>query len=543
MNIHHLRNLRIGIRIYLGFGVVLACLATLLAICWVALDDQKIANTRTLRSFHRIDALGDMKSALLHVNGAQRAFALTGKPEMEVLVRASTDTYRARMDTYRSLASDNPQRMQLIRQLDEQVARYLKEVVAPALLLRQAHDDGQNNMAEILAFYQRGLGDQYLGELINLFEQLGDIDDDYQAARARESGDMVRRSHSIVLYGGLLTLLLAALTAYWLMRNITVPLQEALRVAQNVAQGDLTTRIASRSHDETGLLLDALGRMNASLQRMVAEVRGSADTIATASSQIAGGNQNLSERTEQQASALEQSVASLDDLTQTVGQNADNARQASQLAATASQVAGQGGAAVEQVVQTMAAINDASCRIVEIISVIDGIAFQTNILALNAAVEAVRAGEEGRGFAVVASEVRSLAQRSAAAAKEIKQLIQDCVREVEAGGKLVNRAGQTMRDVVSSVHQVNDIVAEISAASQEQNHGLRQINQAMEHLDQNTQQNAALVEQAAAASHAMEQQAGLLIRTVSAFRLHRDDQRPAPVAARQDHLNCIATPR
>ena len=302
-------------------------------------------------------------------------------------------------------------------------------------------------------------------------------------------------------------------------RSVSRPIEQAVKVAQQVAMGDLTNRIEVTSKDETGKLMQALKDMNENLVRIVSNVHSGTNAIATASSQIAAGNLDLSSRTEQQASSLEETASSMEELTSTVKQNADNARQANQLAASASDIALQGGAIVVRVVHTMGAINDSAKKIVDIISVIDGIAFQTNILALNAAVEAARAGEQGRGFAVVATEVRSLAQRSAAAAKEIKTLIGDSVEKVDAGSKLVAQAGSTMDEVVNSVKRVTDIMAEIAAASQEQSAGIEQVNQAISQMDQVTQQNAALVEEAAAAAESLQDQASSLAQTVSVFKL------------------------
>ena len=320
--------------------------------------------------------------------------------------------------------------------------------------------------------------------------------------------------------------------ALWVARIVSQPLRDAVTVAQQVAAGDLTREITSCTRCETGELMMALKDMMARLQSLVAQVRSGTDTIATASSQIAAGNQELSSRTEQQASSLEETASSMEELTSTVKQNADNARQANQLAQSASGIAQNGGEVVGQVVGTMASINESSRKIVYIISVIDGIAFQTNILALNAAVEAARAGEQGRGFAVVASEVRNLAQRSAAAAKDIKQLITDSVGKVEVGSRLVDEAGATMDQVVASIQRVTDIMAEITAASQEQSSGIEQVNQAITQMDQVTQQNAALVEQAAAAAEAMQDQAVKLSDIVAVFRLNQaaatQSMRPMP---------------
>ena len=309
--------------------------------------------------------------------------------------------------------------------------------------------------------------------------------------------------------------------ALWIARVVSQPLGFAVAVARRVADGDLTADIEVRSRDETGQLMQALKDMNESLQKIVGEVRNGTDTIATASGQIAAGNQNLSQRTEEQASSLEETAASMEQLTSTVKQNADNASQANQLAVSASEVAIHGGTVVTQVVSTMGSINASSKKIVDIIGVIDGIAFQTNILALNAAVEAARAGEQGRGFAVVAAEVRNLAQRSAAAAKEIKTLIDDSVEKVGIGSRLVDQAGSTMEEIVASVRRVTDIMGEITAASHEQTAGIEQINQAISQMDQVTQQNAALVEEAAAAAGSLQEQAGTLASVVSAFKLER----------------------
>jgi methyl-accepting chemotaxis protein len=314
-------------------------------------------------------------------------------------------------------------------------------------------------------------------------------------------------------------LVAGALLAWRLSVGIVRPLGHAVSVAETVAGGDLTSRIEVDARDETGQLMRALKNMNDSLAKVVGEVRQGTDTIATASSEIASGNHDLSSRTEQQASSLQQTAASMEELTSTVKQNADNARQANQLAVSASAVAVKGGSVVSQVVDTMGSINASSRKIVDIIGVIDGIAFQTNILALNAAVEAARAGEQGRGFAVVASEVRSLAQRSAAAAKEIKTLIGDSVGKVEEGSKQVAEAGKTMEEIVDSVRRVTDIMGEITAASQEQTSGIEQINQAVSQMDQATQQNAALVEEASAAAQSLQEQAGSLSEVVSMFRL------------------------
>ncbi len=314
-------------------------------------------------------------------------------------------------------------------------------------------------------------------------------------------------------------LLIGAILALAITRSIVVPISRAVTVAETVAAGDLTSDVRVDSADETGQLLGALKQMNDSLVNIVTSVRHSSDSIATGSAEIANGNADLSQRTEEQASNLEETAASMEELTATVKQNSDTARQATQLAGTASQSAEKGMQVVNQVVSTMGEISASSRKIVDIIGVIDGIAFQTNILALNAAVEAARAGEQGRGFAVVAAEVRSLAQRSANAAKEIKTLIGASVEKVESGSRQVQEAGVSMGDIVTQVKRVNDLISEISAASLEQTSGIGQIGDAVNQLDQVTQQNAALVEESAAAAESLKHQAAQLAQTVAVFKL------------------------
>jgi methyl-accepting chemotaxis protein-1 (serine sensor receptor) len=346
------------------------------------------------------------------------------------------------------------------------------------------------------------------------------------AADARHDGAVVAKASEID-YGKDRAMLIAAcaiaaLGAFalgWLTSNaVTRPLVHAVSLAEAVSNGDLRSEITVDSKDETGQLLAALKRMNDSLNAMVGGVRQSADGIATATSQIASGNQDLSARTEQQASALQQTTASMHEMTAAVRHSAESSSQASELASNAADVAGRGGEVVKQVISTMSEISDSSKRIADIIGVIDGIAFQTNILALNAAVEAARAGEQGRGFAVVASEVRSLAQRSAQAAKEIKSLIEDSVERVSAGSRLVGEAGQTMNEIVDQVRRVTQLITEINASTREQSSGIGQVNDAVAAIDQGTQQNAALVEESAAAAKSLQAQASGLLDSIARFK-------------------------
>ncbi|QVN19240.1 methyl-accepting chemotaxis protein [Burkholderia pyrrocinia] len=350
--------------------------------------------------------------------------------------------------------------------------------------------------------------------------------------RAETMFDTLRVLSIVALAAGIGAALLSWLT---LSRAIGRPIAEALAHFDAIAAGDLRRSIVVHRRDEMGQLLDGLAKMQRGLVDTVRTVRGGSESIATAARQIAAGNIDLSSRTEEQAAALQETASSMEQLTGTVKQNADNARQASALAANASEIANKGNTVVGQVVGTMGEINDSSARIADIIAIIEGIAFQTNILALNAAVEAARAGEEGRGFAVVAGEVRSLAQRSSTAAKEIKALIDASVERIRSGSTLVDEAGRTMSDVIGAVQRVTDIMGEIAAASEEQSGGIDQVARAVAQMDEVTQQNAALVEEAAAAAQSLDEQAGRLRETASVFQLDDEAARPgavAPVAAR-----------
>ena len=353
---------------------------------------------------------------------------------------------------------------------------------------------------------------QHMNALVKL--QLDEAAKEYAAAEGRYASIRLLSITSIVA-----GLVFAVWFGMLLVRSIATSLNQANEVSRAISNGDLTHRIEVRGSDEVAQLMATMRTMQANLIQLVATVRQSSDGVATASAEIAQGNHDLSGRTESQASALQQTAASMEELDSTVKQNADSARQANQLAVSASAVAAQGGDVVNRVVQTMKGINESSSRIADIISVIDGIAFQTNILALNAAVEAARAGEQGRGFAVVAAEVRSLAGRSAEAAKEIKNLIGTSVERVEQGTALVDQAGSTMTEVVTSIRRVTDIMGEISAASGEQSAGVSQVGEAIQQMDRATQQNAALVEQMAAAASSLKSQAQELVQVVSAFKL------------------------
>jgi methyl-accepting chemotaxis protein len=417
--------------------------------------------------------------------------------------------------TWKTFLAGNlsPNEKALVTEIEPAIAAYRNEGLSPA---KDALLAGKTEDA--IALYKTKISPL----APKFFDPLGKLMD-LQVAMSKEdignAGKANTSATTVIVLISLVALILAGLLALLISRSVTRPISEAVEFARTVADGDLTARIAHESHDELGALVKALETMQASLARVVRNVRQGSEGVATASSEIAEGNHDLSARTEQQASALEQTSASMEELGATVKQNAESARTANQLAMSASTVAVQGGDVVGQVVETMKGINESSRKISDIISVIDGIAFQTNILALNAAVEAARAGEQGRGFAVVASEVRSLAGRSAEAAKEIKSLINASVERVELGTALVDKAGETMTEVVTSIRRVTDIMGEISAASNEQALGVAQVGEAVTHMDQATQQNAALVEQMAAAASSLKSQADDLVHVVDAFKL------------------------
>ncbi len=487
-----------------------------------------IAN-RTTQSMYddRLMAMGQLDQVvrLMNVNQLIIAKAVSGDPaaaarqmdEVEQNIRTVGEVWAAYMATELT-----PEEQTLAAHFTESRTHFIGTALTPAMAALRAGD-----IALATSFVHGPLTQLFLPvrEGVNalLKLQLRVAKTEYE--QSQQTYRLVRAS---CIGGVLFGLLLSLLVGIWLIRSISRPLNAAVKIAGGIAAGDLGQRIEVRSGDETGRLMQALKDMNGSLVKIVGNVRSGTDTIATASAQIAAGNLDLSSRTEEQASSLEETAASMEELTTTVSQNADNARQANVLAASASEVALKGGAVVSQVVTTMAGINDASKKIVDIISVIDGIAFQTNILALNAAVEAARAGEQGRGFAVVASEVRNLAQRSAAAAREIKTLIGASVDQVALGSKLVLDAGSTMDEVVASVRRVAAIIGEISVASAEQSAGIAQVNQAIAQMDSVTQQNAALVEEAAAAAASLQEQSGMLLQVVGVFRL--DQQQDAPPA-------------
>ena len=509
-----MQNLKISTRLQLGFAAVIALFLLLAGVTAWRVEQVSRASERMALSSELLQLAGQWQGDVRQNSARSLAVGYSEggamldffKESMAATSRGTTETQK----TFLAKVQDADSRRRA-----ENVGEVRKTWLATRDRVNELKTAGDGDGARALVQSQFvPVTDAYIRATQELVD--GEVAQ-VRAAHAQVE-DMFRQLYVIGAILAAVTVAIAALVSWRLSRGIAKGVDAARQTAQRIGNGDLSETVVVTGKDEIGKLLQSLSGMQDSLVQVVSRVRNGSEAVATASAEIAQGNQDLSQRTESQASALEQTAASMEELGSTVRQNADNARQANQLAQSASSVAVQGGEVVSQVVQTMREINDSSRRIADIITVIDGIAFQTNILALNAAVEAARAGEQGRGFAVVAGEVRSLAQRSAEAAKEIKALITDSVGRVEQGSELVDRAGATMQEVVASIRRVTDIMGEISAASSEQSEGVAQIGEAVQSMDQATQQNAALVEEMAAAATSLNSQAQDLVQAVAVFR-------------------------
>jgi len=518
-------NLNIGVRLGLGFGMML-----LLVIAMGVNGVYRLENIHQTNQHLMDDSIAKHTQTLAWLNGASvnatlalglvKAADSAGEDFFQQRMRAGVQQNDAYQDALEARIESEQER-RLFAEVDRLRKRY-QEIRTKVIGAKKKGALSQAN-AQISAELVPAV-DAYLAGIQKVLS--------YYDAQVLASNQLIDGNYQwglcAMILGSILVVLLGILVAWYLTVGITRALRAAVHVAEAVTQGDLSPRSqGAHTEDETGVLLAALERMRTTLVNMVRQIRAGTERIATASNQIASGNLDLSSRTEQQASSLAQTASAMEELTATVRQNAENSHQAKQLATAASDIVHKGGVMMREVVGTMQDIHSASKKIVDIIGVIDGIAFQTNILALNAAVEAARAGEQGRGFAVVASEVRSLAQRSATAAKEIKGLIDDSIRKVDAGSKLVVQAGSTMDEIVDGVTRVADIMAEITVASQEQSDGIGQVNQAVSQMDQTTQQNVALVEEAMAAAACLQDQAQALTQMVGVFQIAGDTPKSA----------------
>ncbi|UUE37176.1 methyl-accepting chemotaxis protein [Pectobacterium aroidearum] len=516
-----MKNYKIGTRLAGGFGLLIALSLAMLTSGIYQLNQVSSSTKQMMQEPLRKERLASDWHATL-VAGVQRSMAVARSNDDSLVELFAAENTRAskesgkRQEQFASLIS-TPEEKALFDKVGEYRQSYIKK--RDAIIAEK----GAGNFDRARSLFDNEFVPASNGYLASV-EALRD----HQRASIDQMGQDINtgasRGDLILAVTGALSAIIGVLIAWVLTRSIVQPLARAVRATQAVAAGDLTHNVQPEGRDEAAQLLHALQDMTVRLRTIVGEVRQGSESIAGASSQLAAGNIDLSSRTEEQASALQETAASIEQLSSTVRQNADNARQANQLAQSTTQQAQSGGQLVTEVVETMGAIDSSSKKIVDIIGVIDSIAFQTNILALNAAVEAARAGEQGRGFAVVASEVRSLAQRSASAAKEIKELIDRSVQTVEAGNRLVVQAGASIQDIVNGVRKVSDLVGEISSASNEQTMGIEQVNVAVNQMEVTTQQNASLVNEASAATQSLQQQAAQLAETVSQFRLGTSHQ-------------------
>ena len=518
----NLSSLKVSTRLFLGFGVVIAMLLALQLAGYISFSKLRETVGWNNHTHEVIAEVAAIQASLINIETGQRGFSLTGKDDSLEPFHFGLKEFDVHLSKATELTRDNPAQQARLSQLANTKQQWLEKSVLPIIDLRRAVDEGRTNIWQVVEVEQAGAGKQAMDAMRETLNEIRNAELELLQIRGEEMRNQEQSTVLTAVLGGIIALLVGLVLAYLIARSIMRSLggepAYAAQIADAIASGDLTVDVNVSPHDRHSLV-HSMREMRNSLRNIVDEVRTASDSIISGTSQIASGNIELSARTEQQASSLEETSASMEQLTATVRQNADSAEQATRLAESASTVAAEGGEIVSQVVQTMESIAESSKKISDIIGVMDGITFQTNILALNASVEAARAGQHGRGFAVVASEVRNLAQRSADASQEIKALIADSSERIGAGEKLVSQAGETMGAVVESVRRVNDIISEIFSASGEQLQGIEQVNVAITQIDQVTQQNAALAIEASSAAESMRDQSSELATVVGRFKL------------------------
>ena len=529
----NLSSLKVRSRLFLGFGIVIAMLLALQLSGYISFTKLRETVSWNNHTHEVIAEVAALQTSLINIETGQRGFALTGKEDSLEPYHFGLKEFDVHLNKGMELTRDNPAQQARFTQLASTKQQWLQTSVLPTLELRRAVEDGRANIWKVIEIEQAGAGKQAMDAMRDVLEEIRDTELALLESRGEEMRSQEQATILTAVLGGAAALTVGLILAYLISRNIMRSLggepAYAAEIADAIASGNLAVDIKVAANDNQSLVYSMRG-MRDSLRNIVTEVRTASDSIISGTSQIASGNIELSSRTEQQASSLEETSASMEELTATVRQNADNAREATSLAQSASTVAAEGGEIVSQVVQTMGSIAESSKKISDIIGVMDGITFQTNILALNASVEAARAGQHGRGFAVVASEVRNLAQRSADASQEIKALIADSSERINTGEKLVGQAGNTMGAVVDSVKRVNDIISEIFSASDEQLQGIEQVNLAIAQIDQVTQQNAALAVEASSAAESMREQSSDLAKVVSVFKLAQQQNADASLS-------------
>ena len=512
-------RLKISTRLMVAFGIIVAILVMLIVAARSSQGKQLRSQDMNIHTYQVIQRADHILQALINMETGQRGYVITGKDAFLEPLTEGRQAFARSFEAIRDLTSDNPAQQRRLQDLDAAMKLWQQQAVEPSLALRREVNAGSKTMDELVRFESEAHGKQGMDAMRAKLAEIVDVEDDLLDERTAAAVAARKSLDAVLIGGGALAVTLSIVLAMLISRSIVNPLRQVLRATEDLrsGDGDLTYRLPAMDA-EFGEISVSLNGFIEKLHEIVSTTKSLSASMSSGTLQIARGNDDLSQRTQEQAAALEQTASSMEEMTATVKQNADNARQANQLSSNARSHAEKGGTVVQRAVAAMGEINTSSRKIADIIGVIDEIAFQTNLLALNAAVEAARAGEQGRGFAVVASEVRTLAQRSATAAKEIKDLINDSVDKVNAGSQLVDESGRTLNDIMEAVKRVSDIVAEIAAASEEQAQGIDQVNNAVSQMDTTTQQNAALVEEASAASKTLEQQAQGLVAQVGQFR-------------------------